>query len=893
MAESIKKFIIKDAHGGTKESGSFSVVGEVHVNLVPGYGEPYADSEYVGGVLTITIHNIEGNGITDITTDSQEGDEAVNTVTIKTNANPEGVTLEVHNGSRGNGIASSSEVLSPDDGGTNTHTFTDDDGNVHTFHTKNGQTGRKGDQGDSAVYDPSSPDAPDFVMANTTGDSTTKAMTQKAVTDELVSIQKIIGEWGENLAPGLARKNCCLKNNGMWGYSSSKRQAHCVIEVAAGEVLLVLPTVTQIQTGWCAWLTSEYDDVTPADGIAVPYVEGTENMTLSKGEEHRLTVPSGAKYFCMNLKNGDATPAITTWVVNKRTSANKIDDLSEEVKKIKSIDTFVIDPDDGTEGKLYPKHYINSSNVWDSTGTSNNNSSMIFPISSGDIIKVIPQDGMSCDVEFLSDVPSGTNPHLIDGVRLGFVVGERTLVAPKGTKYLYMRKYNTAVYQAPSYVGVERCIGDVMRDSVNMAADYEREIANARHISANETGIGILHYTDIHGDSDAANQIIGWCNKYKKHIDDVLCTGDMVKYVANGNSDYPQGYKWWQNCGLPEISITTIGNHDGAIRDGNDHLPFDKVYNYWTWNGKGKEWDYDVYISQYHEGWGVVMPDGFDNDSSPNYKACFFHKDYADKGIRLICLDCMHRFDGIVDPATGQAAEGSSGLKEECLTTEQEEWLVAKLNETITVGSDAYGYSVIIASHFPLDDYSGANALEWSDRNHDYTDFNRNENGGYIVDYKTGYGSNWHTEARPSFTLETQFSYRNHLDKSSDLHYSDNGNNYKLGNVNNFGEIVKYWMEQGGKFVVWLSGHVHSNLLFYPYKYPNILVCSNTFAGKATTGSGIEAWKDGRAAANFITIDTTNHMLKIVRLGQGVDHYLKHTRYLCYDYINKKVISEG
>ena len=43
--------------------------------------------------------------------------------------------------------------------------------------------GEKGDQGDSAVYNPSDPDAPDFEMANTTGQSTTKAMTQKAVTD--------------------------------------------------------------------------------------------------------------------------------------------------------------------------------------------------------------------------------------------------------------------------------------------------------------------------------------------------------------------------------------------------------------------------------------------------------------------------------------------------------------------------------------------------------------------------------------------------------------------------------------------------------------------------------------------------------------------------------------
>ena len=195
MAESIKKFIIKDAHGGTKESGSFSVVGEVHVNIVPGYGEPYAESVYVNGILTITIHNIEGNGITEITTDSQEGDEAVNTVTIKTNANPEGVVLEVRNGSRGNGIASSSEVLSPEDGGTNTHTIIDNDGNEHVFHTKNGHTGRKGDQGDSVIVGQG-----DLPLANSLGNSSEKAITQQCVTDEFGKVDDYtLGKIGKSV----------------------------------------------------------------------------------------------------------------------------------------------------------------------------------------------------------------------------------------------------------------------------------------------------------------------------------------------------------------------------------------------------------------------------------------------------------------------------------------------------------------------------------------------------------------------------------------------------------------------------------------------------------------------------------------------------------------------
>lgn len=59
-----------------------------------------------------------------------------------------------------------------------------------------GTTGPQGPQGDSAVYDPSDPDTPDFVMANTTGQSTTKAMTQKAVTDAINAISADVHEHG-------------------------------------------------------------------------------------------------------------------------------------------------------------------------------------------------------------------------------------------------------------------------------------------------------------------------------------------------------------------------------------------------------------------------------------------------------------------------------------------------------------------------------------------------------------------------------------------------------------------------------------------------------------------------------------------------------------------------
>lgn len=43
-------------------------------------------------------------------------------------------------------------------------------------------------------------------------------------------------------------------------------------------------------------------------------------------------------------------------------------------------------------------------------------------------------------------------------------------------------------------------------------------------------------------------------------------------------------------------------------------------------------------------------------------------------------------------------------------------------------------------------------------------------------------------------------------------------------------------------------------------------------------------------AFNVMSVDVNLGILKLVRVGNNVDHYLRIKRTLCYDYINKKVI---
>ena len=185
-------------------------------------GTPKVDADYDGKILSFEFHNMKGN--------------------------------------RGNGIASSSEVLSPDDGGTNTHTFTDDDGNEHTFHTKNG---RKGGQGDS--FQPIE-DVSGLVLAHTTGQDNTKAMSQKGVTDALEDAKDAMGEIVTVEQFGAIPKADFVDGNVIVVNSpSSPSTQYCwFLTVNAGDKVTI--TATNATTAGCRYA---FATVLPAGGITV------------------------------------------------------------------------------------------------------------------------------------------------------------------------------------------------------------------------------------------------------------------------------------------------------------------------------------------------------------------------------------------------------------------------------------------------------------------------------------------------------------------------------------------------------------------------------------------------------------------------------------------------
>ena len=120
-------------------------------------------------------------------------------------------------------------------------------------------------------------------------------------------------------------------------------------------------------------------------------------------------------------------------------------------------------------------------------------------------------------------------------------------------------------------------------------------------------------------------------------------------------------------------------------------------------------------------------------------------------------------------------------------------------------------------------------------------------------------------------------------------------NNYGLVNVfdrkKKFEDVIVDFKNKGGIHVCNLCGHHHHDLFGHTaLGVLNCAVeCATTFAG----------WCDGKRVEgtrtadcfNVTCVDANLGLLKLVRVGDNTDMFLQHKTALCYDYLNKKVLS--
>ena len=106
-------------------------------------------------------------------------------------------------------------------------------------------------------------------------------------------------------------------------------------------------------------------------------------------------------------------------------------------------------------------------------------------------------------------------------------------------------------------------------------------------------------------------------------------------------------------------------------------------------------------------------------------------------------------------------------------------------------------------------------------------------------------------------------------------------------------QAVKTFMDAGGKFVCWLTGHQHGDDVHKLPEYGNqFVVTMGSFAQRASTLQKSDIEKNyNYDCLTYIAIDATNEVIKFLRLGADIDMYgVKHNG-LSIDYKNNRLIA--
>lgn len=102
---------------------------------------------------------------------------------------------------------------------------------------------------------------------------------------------------------------------------------------------------------------------------------------------------------------------------------------------------------------------------------------------------------------------------------------------------------------------------------------------------------------------------------------------------------------------------------------------------------------------------------------------------------------------------------------------------------------------------------------------------------------------------------------------------------------------IQKFIDKGGDFVCWLSGHTHRDYVYYLTDYPKQIgftidcaTCSN-----GVTDEERENGTKSQDCFNLIAFDTTRKLVKIARIGSDRDSLLRKKDTFCINYQSKKI----
>lgn len=106
---------------------------------------------------------------------------------------------------------------------------------------------------------------------------------------------------------------------------------------------------------------------------------------------------------------------------------------------------------------------------------------------------------------------------------------------------------------------------------------------------------------------------------------------------------------------------------------------------------------------------------------------------------------------------------------------------------------------------------------------------------------------------------------------------------------------VDDFIDGGGVFVCWLVGHAHCTNFCTSSNYSNQpqVMCDTASTARGCADVARVIGTNSEDSFNLISIDTNTGMFRLIKVGTNFDKYARERKCLCYDYINRIVISDN
>jgi hypothetical protein len=102
---------------------------------------------------------------------------------------------------------------------------------------------------------------------------------------------------------------------------------------------------------------------------------------------------------------------------------------------------------------------------------------------------------------------------------------------------------------------------------------------------------------------------------------------------------------------------------------------------------------------------------------------------------------------------------------------------------------------------------------------------------------------------------------------------------------------VQSFIDAGGEFVCWLAGHTHCDYFGVLANHPNQTQITITCAYHDQYDDERVTDTPTSDSFNIVSFDTYSKLIKILRVGNNEDRYLRPKNVLTWDYANKKIVS--